>query len=307
MGMKDPTIKKVLNKKLSAWIETIKSEKVRELAKRDAIVSGGAITSMVMGEKINDYDIYFATREAALAIAHYYTQLFISNNPKLEYHPRVQGSDTRVKIFMKSAGVASETQSGYQYFETMDPEFAKEFADSLKLTQEKSSKYRPVFLSENAVTLSDKTQLIIRFWGEPEDIHRNFDYVHAMCSYRYNSKNLIIPAESMRAMLSRSLVYKGSLYPLASLFRLRKFIERGWRITAGQILKISFQISQMDLTDQSVLYEQLIGVDQAYMAELLEAINEHGREIDATYLALLVDTIFEDAIEPEEEAAPDPS
>nr|MCU0343906.1 T9SS type A sorting domain-containing protein [Ignavibacterium sp.] len=44
-------------------------------------------------------------------------------------------------------------------------------------------KYRPVFISENAITLSDKVQLVIRFYGTPAEIHDNYDYAHCMCYF----------------------------------------------------------------------------------------------------------------------------
>jgi hypothetical protein len=136
----------------------------------------------------------------------------------------------------------------------------------------KKGSYRPVFLSENAITLSDKVQLVVRFYGEPSQLHENYDYAHAMCYYKYATDELSCPQEALECMLSKTLIYKGSLYPLASIFRLRKFIARGWRISAGQMLKIMFQISKLDFSDSKVLYEQLIGVDQAYMHQLIRAL-----------------------------------
>jgi hypothetical protein len=34
--------------------------------------------------------------------------------------------------------------------------------------------HRPIYFSNNAMTLSDKMQLIIRFYGEPDKIHENY-------------------------------------------------------------------------------------------------------------------------------------
>ena len=62
------------------------------------------------------------------------------------------------------------------------------------------------------------------------------------------------------------------------------------------MLKIIFQVSNIDLNDLNVLRDQLIGVDQAYMHELLEVIKHEvnaGKKIDATYLAQLIDRIFD--------------
>src|SRR3546814_8968134 len=37
--------------------------------------------------------------------------------------------------------------------------------------------YRPVFMLTNAITLSDKIQIVLRFYGEADAIHENYDFV----------------------------------------------------------------------------------------------------------------------------------
>jgi len=321
-GMKSATIKLVLKKKIEEWIETIHDAAVKKLVSNNTIVSGGAIASMLAGEKVNDYDIYFRNKETTEAVARYYVDLFNATNGQLSttamrsYNPVVKvenkvnvkgDTEERVLIYMKSAGVAGEKQSEYRYFESEGETSADAFMDSLKpdpvettedlveIVKDKKERYRPVFFSENAVTLSDKVQLVIRFYGTPNEIHENYDFAHAMCYYDYKENDLVLHSEALECILSKTLIYKGSLYPVASIFRTRKFIKRGWRISAGQMLKIMVQISGIDLRDPVVLKEQLIGVDQAYMHQLLRALEnkEASQRIDQTYLAKLVDEIFE--------------
>ena len=157
-------------------------------------------------------------------------------------------------------------------------------------------KFRPVFISDNAITLSDKVQLIIRFYGDTDKIHENYDFVHAKCYYDYAENKLVLPQAALEATLSKTLMYEGSLYPIASLFRIRKFIERGWRITADQMHKMLWQVNELNLKDPAVLRDQLMGVDQAYMSELLRIIENEERltkRIDSVYLAKLIDKIFQ--------------
>lgn len=319
-GMKASTIKIVLNKKLNNWLDSILDEGVRKVARENVIVTGGAIASMLQGDAPNDYDIYFKTQESTKIIAEYYVGQFNAGNPISSapgvktYQPTVQirkmmnckgVEEERVLVYMKSAGVAAEDQEEYKYFESRPEIESDEFIDSLvkdplEVAAEYQEKmhpkrvaYRPVFFSENAITLSDKIQIVIRFYGSPDQIHENYDYSHCMCWYDMHTNHLELKKEAVEAILSKSLVYRGSLYPLASIFRLRKFISRGWRITAGQLLKICWQISELDLKNPTVLREQLIGVDQAYMTQLLSALKENNGKVDATYLAKLVDEIFE--------------
>lgn len=341
-GLKKSTIKLVLKKKVDDWLSTITDESVRALAAKNTIVTGGCIASFLLGEKVNDYDIYFRDKETALAIAKYYVEVFKaapqkvgttgldkSCQPEVREEVRVNSkgvSEDRVIIYMKSAGFASESQTEYKYFETRPDGETDDFVESLSTPDEESPeaaygellsdplkaaeeiveefskpvgkgapkpKYRPVFMSENAITLSDKVQLVIRFYGEPDKLHENYDYAHAMCFYDHGSQLLELKPEALESLLSKSLIYKGSLYPIASVFRTRKFIARGWRITAGQMLKIMWQASQLDLKDPKVLREQLLGVDQAYMHQLISAIENSPEKVDATYLAKIVDEIFE--------------
>jgi hypothetical protein len=321
-GMKSATIKLVLKQKIEDWISSIDDDLVKANIKAHTIVSGGAIASMLAGEKVNDYDIYFRNKETAEIVARYYVNKFNNSNGqlsttamrscnpqvKVEKRFNVKGvEEDRVIIYMKSAGVASETQSEYRYFESEGETSADQFMDSLNvdpmetatdladIVKDKKTKYRPVFFSENAVTLSDKVQLVMRFYGSPDQIHENYDYAHAMCYYDYAKNDLVLHPEALECILSKTLIYKGSLYPVASIFRVRKFIQRGWRITAGQLLKIIWQLNDINLKDPVVLREQLIGVDQAYMHQLLRALEtkDATQRIDSTYLAKLVDEIFE--------------
>ena len=74
--MKAKTINAVLRKLVDDWAASIEDERVREVVKQNAIVTGGAIASMLLKEPVNDYDIYFRTREAVLAVATYYVGRF---------------------------------------------------------------------------------------------------------------------------------------------------------------------------------------------------------------------------------------
>lgn len=314
-GMKTSTIKRILNKKLDEWVDSIKDQTLANDVKVNTIVTGGSIASMLMGDPVNDFDVYFTNKETAFAVADYYCKEFVKNNPIKTaegVHPvepfaqyatitncKKQIED-RVVIFIKSAGVVTETMSEtgeeYAYFEGKPEEDLFKFVETItkESTDKAKPKYRPVFLSQNAITLSDKMQIVIRFFGTPEEIHDNYDFVHATCYYDWGNRNLVLKPEALTAMMSKTLIYHGSLYPMASIFRTRKFIERGWRISAGQLLKIMWQINELNLKDMGQLREQLTGVDMAYMYQLLGELKDKDiSQIDSTYIANIIDKIFD--------------
>ena len=310
-GRKKNGIRIELKKKIEDWINSIEDEELRQLVAKNTIVTGGAIASMLLGERPNDYDVYMKTKEAAKRLAIYYVSKFRElngerfENMEISYQPIVQeetlknikGEDEdRVVIYMKSAGVAGENQEEYSYFEMRDMDDATEFASTLaeEIKDDSKPRYRPIFLSQNAITLSDKMQIVIRFYGEPNEIHDNYDFQHAKNYYDYDKNYLHLDREALECLLSRTLIYRGSLYPVASIFRMKKFLERGWRISAGQQLKIMWQISELDLKDPDTIREQIQGVDAAYLYQLTDALSKTDVDkIDSAYVSTIIDKIFD--------------
>lgn len=312
-GLKSKTIKSVLWNKVNAWLAAIDDESLREVCKKEAIVTGGSIASMLLGEEVNDFDIYFRTKDTVLKVANYYVRKFneartakggVPVNIYVEELKDLARAD-RVRIVVKSAGVEGEEQrQDYQYFENGNDhdagEYVREAFDPLDSVEkladavkEERALFSPVFLSSNAISLSGKVQLILRFYGDPDTIHASYDFAHCMNYWESGTSSLTLRPAALEALLSRVLVYQGSRYPLCSVIRTRKFIERGWRINAGQYLKMAMQIAELDLTKFDVLEEQLTGVDVAYFAEVLEKIKaKDPTKVDAAYLVEIIDRMF---------------
>lgn len=312
-GLKSKTIKSVIRNKVNDWLSSIEDEELRNLCRKEAIVTGGCIASMLLGEEVNDFDIYFRTKSTVAKVAEYYVKQFQKGRqaqggvPVNIYVEETTDSagEARVRIVVKSAGVAGEGQKqDYQYFENGNDHDAGQYvneafdplADVKDVSEQVSNehpKYSPVFLSSNAISLRGKVQLILRFYGDPDKIHGNYDFVHCMNYWESGASSLTLKTEALESLLSKALVYRGSKYPLCSVIRSRKFIERGWRINAGQYLKMAMQISALDLTDHTILEEQLTGVDVAYFAEVIEKIKEKDpNKVDAAYLTEIIDRMF---------------
>lgn len=309
--MKAKTIKSVLRNKQKAWLASIDDERVRGLAAEGTIITGGCIASMLLRERVNDYDLYFRNMETTLAVAQYYVAKFKLNPParfkddashKVDIY--VQETNGRIKIVVKSAGVAGEQGSeDYQYFEGIqDPnstdaceyvEKALEVADDSKGKGKGKPEFRPVFLTSNAITLSDDIQLVLRFYGEAEQIHANYDFVHCTNYWKSWDGELVLHATALESLLSKELRYVGSKYPLCSFIRTRKFIQRQWTINAGQYLKMAMQLNDLDLNNVSVLEDQLTGVDAAYFVQIIRALKERDNDsVDRAYLCELIDRLF---------------
>lgn len=158
-------------------------------------------------------------------------------------------------------------------------------------------KYRPRYFSTNAISLSNDIQIVIRFYGDVDRIHENYDFVHCTCSYDYKNDKVNLPAKALEAIINKELIYCGSKYPLCSIIRTRKFLNRGYTINAGQYLKMALQLNELDLKDLNVFKDQLTGVDSAYFSQAIEMIAKKQKEdsnfkIDNTYLFEIINRIF---------------
>jgi hypothetical protein len=313
--MKAKTIKQVIRKKIDAWLETIEDEDLRKQVAANTIVTGGCIASMLLNEPVNDFDIYFRNQDTVRKVAEYYVKRF---HPKarngIPCKISVEDKDGRVKVVIKSAGIASEggTEQDYEYFEARPEGEASGYVgevmqdpgdieDAYQETEEAAlgtedegkPKFRPVFMSTNAITLSHRIQIVLRFYGDPDTIHENYDFAHCTNYWSSWDSNLVLRPEALEALLTKELRYVGSKYPICSLIRLRKFIRRGWTINAGQILKMSMQVSELDLKDPNVLEDQLTGVDVAYFMEVIEKVRaKDPNKVNAAYLIEIIDRMF---------------
>jgi hypothetical protein len=310
--LKKKTINSVICKKFDEWIKSISDKTVASLVESNTIVTGGCIASMLLREDVNDFDCYFTNKETTKAVAEYYVKQWNESNGdngyvldgavKNDENPDSKGgaalnmTPDRIKIIFDSTGVAKEDGA------LDDSSEIEEWPDGKPAVDpETLPKFRPIYLSNNAVTLSNQIQIVIRFYGDPDNIHQHYDYVHCTNYWLSKTRELTLKQPALEALLAKELRYIGSKYPLASIIRTRKFINRGWTINAGQYLKMGFQLSELNLKDVAVLEDQLTGVDVAYFNHLINALQQHsdsqkeaGKEfiLDYYYLATIIDKIF---------------
>jgi len=265
--MKQKTIKNHLRHVFDNFVSSVKDDEVKEAIQQGTIITGGAIASLLLQEEPNDYDMYFKDYSTAKLVADYFAAEFNKQ---------------------KSASAAVEVISN------KEENTVSVFVASSGIAQAKTEKrYAPIFMSSNAITLNNDIQLVLRFIGSPEEIHKNYDFVHCTSYWCSWDDNLECPKSALFALLARELVYVGSLYPLASIIRTRKFIRRGYSCTAGQYLKMCWQLNALDLTNIEVLRDQLTGVDALYFQSMLHALQDKDlSKVDSGYLFNVIDEYF---------------
>lgn len=299
--MQVKTIKKIISKKLEGWLLSITDEKLRKDVKDNILVSGGCITSLFQGLPVNDFDIYIQDMDVLLRLAEYYCP---GHNQVLDGRRREEYLNQ-----LESAYSVEENLSEIAVrYKTLKEDQIKLNVQSIgvkkTLLPKDSPDYKPyqvAFLSQNAISLTEDIQIVVRFHGDAEQIHKTFDFIHATNYFTFED-GLVTNVAALECILTRSLKYQGSLYPLTSVIRMKKFINRGWTINAGEILKMLFQISELDLKNVEVLEEQLIGVDIAYFAKLIAIIRQDAlASINSQHLSDLIDKVFNEYEEEDEQ------
>lgn len=295
--MNSKNIKKHLSAKLKDWLKSVDDEEVRKIISENVIVTGGALVSLLTGDPVNDYDVYFRTKDSCFAVAKYYVDRWNKTHPDKPVVVRMCEETGKIDCFISSKGIADEDEKNtsriaynFDSDEDIPDESETESADG-------KEKYRPRFITSNAITLTDKVQIVTRFYGEVEEIHKNYDFAHCTCAWSSWDNSVFLPQKALECIINKELFYFGSKYPLCSIIRTRKYIERGYHINAGQYVKMCMQLNELNLKDVMVLEDQLTGVDTSYFQMMIEAINDHMEangesSIDTSYVIELINKLF---------------
>lgn len=303
-------MKKILTNKLNDWLSTIKDKDLREKVREEVLVSGGSIASMFLKEDINDFDLYIKSQDTLFALASYYFKgKVLDGRKRQEYIDSISNGQTEQEMEEN----ISEIMVRYRTLkeDQIKLDIASEgMRFDKKLLDPKGIEipYQLAFLSQNAISLTGDIQIVLRFNGDSTTIHKTFDFMHATNYFTFE-EGLVTNITALESIITKDLKYQGSLYPLTSIIRMKKFLKRGWNIGAGEILKIMFQISELDLRNPDVLEEQLIGVDVAYFGALIKLIRDgvDEKEFTSQYLNSLIDKVFneyeddQDNVKPESE------
>lgn len=298
--MQTKSISQAIRTKMNEWIESVNDTELRNDLKKCLLVSGGAITSLYMGEPVNDFDVYLTDRAVLLNLVQYYCKAFLDDGVEIldghqrhEYIDRYRG-DFSMEDFLKRPGHRASSLRNLR--DDQIKIYLKNGGGYKVELPIEHPKYAVSYISPNAISLTDQVQIVIRFWGTPDEVHKTFDFVHAT-NYFMMDKGVVNNKEALESLLTKTLRYQGSFYPLTSIIRAKKFVKRGFNINAGELLKIMYQLSLLDLNNLDVLEEQLIGIDVAYFEALIEALrkqqeNNPDFKITIDYFNKLIDAIF---------------
>lgn len=202
--MKEPL--PFINEKLGLIMESLPGH-LRDIFRRNVILTGGAISSLIRGETPNDWDLYFRSGDDLIEILNHYLY---------EYG---------IKAFYENREIVYRNK-----FETYEAYFDKtELPKTLV-------EHGGLHLTDNALSLN-MIQFITKHIGEPLDIINTFDFLHCMPYFTYQD-GVVIADEMIESIRSKQLYYHGNDHTLGSMLRLNKFLKKGWIIADSELIKL---------------------------------------------------------------------
>jgi len=156
----------------------------------------------------------------------------------------------------------------YLYY-TEDANIVRKYFESKRKNSgtcisEKQVKYEIKLITDNAINLSDKIQIITKFVGDPVFVTERFDWQHIKSWYDCNTCKLHLTSDVYQLVCEKELIYTGSDYPLSSLMRLKKYIKKGWNVSNSTILHIALDfVASINKMEAKRQFEQAKhGMDQ---------------------------------------------
>jgi hypothetical protein len=253
-----------LKEKVDNWLTRFGDGLLRQTIDQHYILTGGAIVSLLLGEEPNDYDIYFDNLDVCKLVAEHYCNP-TSYSTVCHYFPvsvntiSIKNRQPAVPGTLSIASIKNPNED--DPFEVdVPPAIGSYYGKKQKNT---SGPGNLVNVSSNAISLDNGIQIITRICGGPSDIHSTFDFVHCV-SYYTPETGLVLNRFAMESILTKELKYLGSDYATHSIFRLAKFIERGWSITQPEMLKIAVDIMRSPFTKKGLEHQLQTGLNSPW-------------------------------------------
>jgi hypothetical protein len=140
------------------------------------------------------------------------------------------------------------------------------------------------FVTKNAVSYRIKkelVQLVRCTFAQPRDMLGTFDFTICMASYnpRHHAENdFIFDPLFMPDLAARVLRYNPGPYPIASLWRMKKFLLRGFNLPAVESIKLALAINNLNLDTYEALKNQLEGIDTSFLKDVTDQLMNKGAE-----------------------------
>lgn len=134
----------------------------------------------------------------------------------------------------------------------------------------------PKFTTDNALSYKVnriRIQLIQFYFGEPADVFDKFDFTICMAMYEWHTRKFHFHDRFLEHLARRDIVFHHHTeYPICSMYRLKKFMEKGYRVRGVEFIKVGLAINNLHMEDYQDLRKQLEGIDTMFLTNVTDAL-----------------------------------
>lgn len=196
---------------------------VKALIASEAMIAGGAITSIFTKQPINDVDVYFRSYE--------HLKRFLSIVYQTDFDLNVSLEDL------------NEEDKNFQYFEFINPYDLRVCGHT-----DKSILVQPMTHKQKDGSTINIQLIHFGFCKSPEEIFKSFDFNINMGCFDFKSFDFVLDPSFLIGLAQRQLVVNiKTNFPLISALRIEKYKERGYSISKKEYFKLLLAITQLKL------------------------------------------------------------
>ena len=117
-----------------------------------------------------------------------------------------------------------------------------------------------------------RVQLVKVITGAPQNVIETFDFTVCQAAYQFYD-GFFFGKDFFQHLAQRRLVFNvAAEYPICSLYRLAKFVKRGFHFSGIDAIKLGLRIQALDISDVKELRRQLMGIDTLFLKELTDSL-----------------------------------
>lgn len=147
------------------------------------------------------------------------------------------------------------------------------------LYMSESDDFKLVFSTELAQTFSDGkiTIQVITMQDmtcDPEELLSKFDFTICMGLYDFSNSEFLLDSKFLPDLSRRDIIFNiNTPYPISSLFRVAKYINKGYRISGLEIIKAALCINKLEIVSYRDVKKQIMGVDTVFLKPFLDRLD----------------------------------
>lgn len=197
---------------------------IKELKKSNAVLAGGAITSIFSKTPLNDFDIYFNNQNDFDRVTHFIKHFKAQND-----------------IHYEKITKSFESEKAVLYDISINNDISVN-----KTLESYGISYNLNINSNNIIIQLIKPSI---FKAE-KDLLQKFDFSICMGRFDFKSEDFTFDPRFMIDLARKELTYNTECSnPIGSFFRLKKYLDKGFSIDPSEMLKIFISLNSINFNN----------------------------------------------------------